>query len=425
MAKIILIAISTVVLNGAVTFAQSYESPSSDLPVEETDQKSSPTGESGSLSKENKPFEDANQTQQIIPLNSEQSSAEQWGVNSKPSTNANSIKFDYNFWNQYGDQAWNSGSSKRKSSELNFQPYFGAYRDLGDNMSANLYLNLLPKNKIVNGYVDIATIHRKFGDNVSVLVGRDYLNVGGFENKTHKFDEDQLSAYSTYRLPFLDVNNGKSATVISSMFNHRLLGTISLQLTDDVTSSVATTAASDTAWKYINSQHLQPVGIFEWTRTFGILTPMIQVLSYDINHSLYTSAGLAFRMWPLSGYIDYVVDKKAYRDGDEKRMTRFSNMASRLECNFASVTVFLKYSQMIANQPEIDGIGNSTERSFDDNSLMYSAGILMKNSQLGNGFVPYLSLTRETQKVGDNARNPFSVVAEKKDVIMLGAKGSL
>jgi len=334
------------------------------------------------------------------------------------------IRFDYNFGINYGDESFQSGEEK-KASEMTSQAYLSVFQKLKTNTNFHAYVDLLSDSDQVIDAVDIAKVDRKFNSHFSFSLGRNYLNVGGFENKALRYDELAVSSYTAYQLPFSDVNGGRSATVIQSDVSFSWLGDISLQITEDVVSISEEDGGSDADWSYMNTRQRQPVGIVQWSVSFGQIVPQIQVSSYDLNHSLYLGAGVGFDLWILSGYFDYAVDQRAYRDDEEEKKIEFSNMVAKIEFDLGAVVPFIKYSQLTAEQPDIDGLGNSSEDSFDDNSITMSGGFYMKSSYTGDAFVPYLGYMHKSQNINDNPRDPLSVEAVTQETYTIGAKGTL
>lgn len=361
---------------------------------------------------------------------SQQSKVPEKGTRKSVQMNANKrkispVSFEYNFVLDHSDNGFKENEAKGERTEFESQAFVRFAKGVGNDTLFESKLNILSESSEIVDAVEFARIRRDISSLFSVVAGRDYLMVGGFENKISAVDEVSMSTYNESRLPFFDISETRSATALTLELRGGAAGTFALQITDDVVAvpSEQSGASEDESWNYFNSHRRQPAALLEWSGSYWGLTPMLQVASYDINHSLYTAIGLKLDLGRVRGYADFAQDNRAYRDGAESKSVRYTNIVTNVEVDLGPLSLYGKFTQFRAEQPDIDGVGNSSADSFDDNSSSISGGIEAR--AYGESFVPHLSYLKRSQNVGDNPRDPFSAVESEERSIVLGVRGRL
>lgn len=89
------------------------------------------------------------------------------------------------------------------------------------------YISLIADN--FNDAVEVANATYNYSENLSFSIGKNYLIQGGFDNQNWVFETIALSPYTENFMPM-----PTSGITMEAKGNHPLLGTLTLQLTDDV-----------------------------------------------------------------------------------------------------------------------------------------------------------------------------------------------
>lgn len=187
-------------------------------------------------------------------------------------------------------------------------------------------------------------------------------------------------------------------------FGLNLKGTLSLQLWNDVQNQ----------WN--KSVHLTPV--LDWRGDFNGLKPMVQIGSYDDNHSMFTNVGvkgthshMSFALDVLMNSISNKVLKTGSTDFESKPHTTTSIVAL-VEYMHNSMTPYLYLSNYSKKQAVTDAkfnTGNWSGQSWDDNGMLISLG--SKFHSMGDNYTPYAAI----DMLSGDFQNPTDVTkAESK-----------
>jgi hypothetical protein len=236
---------------------------------------------------------------------------------------------------------------------------------------------------------------------MSVVVGRDFANQGGWDNFNWLYDTMMVSPYTEAFMPFS--NND----MVEFQFNS--IG-LNLQLVNDEPLDGSH-----------NGSDRQPAWILEYTKAFGPVTPLIQYGSYDLNKSYYLAAGLAYNDSGLDVYFDYVMDKRALPNDLDKQNTH-TNIVLDLAYTAGDFKPFVKFAKYdvkqegtdlkantIVNDP--DTAGNESIESVDtlsglgknysDNATSYAVGT--KFLGISPSFIPFLAINSISGKFANSA----------------------
>lgn len=240
---------------------------------------------------------------------------------------------------------------------------------------------------------------------LGLTFGKDRVNQAGWDPK-------EGSVFRLTASPYVDLA-GKStgqpfaseAPVFSAQYKLGDPGVITIQLTDDV---VKSSAAGVTSRAQFNKENIQPATTFEYQSQFGAIAPLLQVGSYDINHSKFYVVGLKADVAEVHTFVDYVIDNKSVQiTADEKDMTVITSATWHIDYNVSQVArPFLKVISYNVKDAKTDVKGNvgfdptkKTESAFEsgaitDNALVFTIGSWLL--PVGDKFRPYLAYTSKT-----------------------------
>ena len=197
------------------------------------------------------------------------------------------------------------------------------------------------------------------------------------------------------------------APVISAQFKLGDPGTVTIQLTDDV---VKSTTAGATSRAEFNKSSQQPASTLEYQGQFAWIAPLLQIGSYDINHSKYYVVGLKADANNVHSTLDYVVDNKSVQlSADEKDTTVITSASWNIDYTVRQVVQpFLKLVSYNVKDAKVDIKGNSAfnpakttaptyePSAISDNATLYTVGAWA--IPMGDTFRPYLAFTSKTAK---------------------------
>ncbi len=237
--------------------------------------------------------------------------------------------------------------------------------------------------------LELGYANLKLNPMLSMLVGRYKVREGGYEGRESGYDTIASSDYMSV-LPF---------ALYSDMIQFQAnmdFGTISLQLLNDRLDAAAITAG--TAY---NTSKKQPAMIAEWLGSFGDWRPLVQVGSYDMNHSMYFVVGVNGSISGLGLSLDYVNDTRAMKMGTKELKDTHTNINVGASYAMASFTPWLKVSNYSVAQAEDstlglkDAEGNTTpaaagQEAFDDNGQVVQVGV--NCTVFKEAYVPYAAV---------------------------------
>ena len=280
--------------------------------------------------------------------------------------------------------------------------------------------------------IEVAQFNWWFTDMVGLGGGKMLINQGGWDAKRIDYSFLMSSAYTDGDMPFAG-----DAPAYALMVKAGGAGTVTVQLTDDVTNCPDAAAAKGkcsqarNAGARFNDENKQPAWNFEYAGDFGGIKPLLQYGSYDINHSKYFVLGFGYEGMGLEAYLDFIQDSVSYKGGADKKYTD-THSAYTLDVAYTIPKVarpFLKYSAFNVKQATDADVAkmatetkvNSAAGAFDDNNTSWALGssFLME----GNHFRPYFALVN---KSGKYAKSTTDDTAESKSdmQIKLGVMGN-
>lgn len=285
-----------------------------------------------------------------------------------------------------------------------------------DQVVGNAYINLMAPD--MPTAIELATVQKTFNNGVMVTVGKNYANYGGYDYKNFIYNALTVSPYTQYNLP---INGDQPMVIVSKDFG--VAGNFALTFTNDIVKT-----ANNNAFNKVNGQ---PATLLEWTGTFGVAAPLVQIVPYDGGHSLHTAFGVKFDVHGVVAYVDYVMDSRAANINGKTKKTVYSSYDADITYNAGMVSPFLKFGAFSAKQPDSDTKGNSpgfdstgavTHETYDDNGTSWNIGV--KLNQFGGTFVPYLAYVGRSSTLLKDATMPAgSTESRSSATFVLGAQG--
>jgi hypothetical protein len=240
-------------------------------------------------------------------------------------------------------------------------------------------------NKLNWGFIK-APLH----DAVTLEVGRDYTNQGGWDNYNWLYDTILVSPYTAANLPIGD------GDVVELQFT-----TIGLNL------------------QFVNDNDpvggKQPAYTLEYMKAYGAVTPLFQYGIYDFTRSSFMAVGVAYNANAVDLYFDYIVDSRS-QDATDKDAEKdvYTNMVLDVAYTTGNYKPFLKYAKMDVKQGGTDAkentipdgttipIPDTVDGWFNDNAAAYTVGV--KYLGISKSFVPFAALISQSGKFTDTTR---------------------
>lgn len=273
-------------------------------------------------------------------------------------------------------------------------------------------------NSLELGYANL-----KLNPMINFLIGRYKVREGGFEVRDYGYDTIASSDYLA-ALPF---------SIYSDMVQVQLnmdFGTISLQLLDDRLPAAGATAAA--AATMYNTSSKQPAWIVEWLGSFGDWSPLVQLGSYDLNHSKYFVVGVNGKVSGLGLSLDYVSDQRAIKAGDKTLTDTHSNINFGASYALAGWTPWLKFSKYDVSEStdsalrpkETEGNDGSTvgAEDFEDNGQMIQVGV--NCDAFKAAYVPYAAIVSHSGTfLGTDATDASKTATLSNMTLQVGVHG--
>lgn len=241
-----------------------------------------------------------------------------------------------------------------------------------------------------------------------LTVGRDKAKQNGWENYRSTYDGIMDSHYHDFLKPFSTYADTVTLTA-------KVAGTISLQLLNDLVSEVEWDDADGddeqdagevtvTGVATHNESNKQPAWILEWIGDFGGVKPLVQIGSYDLNHSMYAVVSGQYQAGPVDAALTIVSDMRRTpkaTDPEEDDTTTITSIAAEGAFKAGVWRPFAKITHLDVKQPGTDAKANSSVGSFDDNGMIIHVGTY--GPEQGDFLRPYVALTHNTGKFLDAA----------------------
>jgi hypothetical protein len=251
---------------------------------------------------------------------------------------------------------------------------------------------------------------------LSVVLGVDYVNQGGFENKLEGYDTIYLSPYCERLMPL-------PGSAASFAVQAKVAGTVTMQLVE----GKGTDATNDPA--------MQPAMTLEWLGGFGAVAPLVQFGVYNNGNSKYVAVGAQYASKTVQATFDYVMDFHATKIADKRLETVYNNVvAEAWYKGFALAHPFVKFIAFAAAEPEDSALGledvsyNSAVDAdgrpvIDDNANVLSFGARFPIGEADH-LVPYAAMDLVTATFQDPA-DPKATEDRGQIIMQLGASGAL
>lgn len=257
-----------------------------------------------------------------------------------------------------------------------------------------------------------------FNPQVTFILGVDYVNQGGYENRFQGYNSIYLSPYCAALMPL-----PTSAPTFSAQA--KVAGTVTLQLIEDQ----PTAGSAD--------PKMQPAVTLEWLGQYGEIAPLAQVGVYGNGNSKFLALGVNYANKTMQATFDYVMDFHSTRYGGGSNVKRLDTVYNNIVLegwykNLTAAEPFVKFMAFAAVEPDDKDFGledisyNSQgpdgEAVLDDNANILSLGARVPME--GDDLVPYAALdlvTATFQKPGD----PTATEDRGQIILQLGVAGAL
>ena len=270
---------------------------------------------------------------------------------------------------------------------------------------------------------------------MSVTLGSDKVKQNGWETYDVGSFKMFNSAYFNGNLPFENYASSLS-------LGFKAAGTVSLQLLNDrlnadqanATGILESDDANDKSSRDFqkSGQEKQPAMIIEWMGDFGMpVKPLIQIGSYDMNHSKYFTLGLKFAQDAISAQVDFTQDQRARLNEVstgvfKEKVDTATNIALSASYNLGAFEPFLKFTSFDVKQDDDDLKGNaiptSSGISIKDNETGIAVGSFIM--QQGKSFRPFFSIVQMSEKNYVTLTDPDKIETRTDMKVMLGAAGT-
>jgi hypothetical protein len=256
------------------------------------------------------------------------------------------------------------------------------------------YRALLRFEDVVNGLdgnpiqdaVELGHVTHHFSDQVSVRVGKDYVNYGGFERKEQDFTAIYNSPWVTDAAGSL----GLSQVGIGFLFDVADGQKITVQIIRDELANAN------------NADDEKPAATVEWMGNFGKIKALAQIgASEPMDEAVYDfGVGLGYKSGGLNGHIDYGYKTSEDATGGDLSWHRLAVHAEYDTGDFIPFAKFTLYDDLSDGADD-----NGRTPAAMDNLLEFAVGTHWKAS--GDVFRPYAAVHAQTGE-WDSAANEDS-----------------
>lgn len=269
---------------------------------------------------------------------------------------------------------------------------FGYRKKLSQRTDIELELNLTEAR--TENFVETLKIEFRPIRMMQVKAGLGRILEGGYEHINNDYSLNLISLYVAEHMPF---TSGFGPVV---EFHTKAFGDLTLQITKDVTN--VSEDENTNGFPYFSNQQKQPAAIVQWLGKFGRIIPLLQLGTYDINHSSFGCFGASFQLANLKATFDHTIDNRNEKvvvvteDLPIPLNHRYLNSSFKISYKLKDkITPFLRYNQFEVVQPtdtalnRSDRKGNSNLTTWDDNQVSWQVGVTA--DKWGKGFRPYLA----------------------------------
>jgi hypothetical protein len=267
--------------------------------------------------------------------------------------------------------------------------------------------------------LEVGKVIWAFNPLLTFILGVDYVNQGGFENKLEGYNTIYLSPYCDHLLP---LPGSAPAFAVQA----KVAGTVTMQLVEDE----PTPDSQDPP--------MQPAMTLEWLGSFGDLAPLAQLGVYGNGNSKYVAFGASYATKTLQATFDYVMDFHAVRYGagaDTKRLeTVYNNIVVEgWYMGLAAAEPFVKVVAFAAAEPDDKDLGledvsyNSGVDAEGRPVLGDNANVISFGARFpveSDDLVPYAAMDLVTASFQDPT-DPTATEDRGEIVMQLGVAGAL
>ena len=240
---------------------------------------------------------------------------------------------------------------------------------------------------------------------LSFLFGKDRVNSNGWDSKEPTYTRLTTQPYAEMAGKATGQVFQSEVPLMAVKYQICEACKVTLQIFDDVT----TGAAAKATRAQFNKASQQPASSLEYQATLGAISPLLQVMTYDINHSRLYTLGIKAKVDALRTTVDYTLDDKGVQiSADEKGTTRITTLSWVLDYTLPGVArPFMRAASYNVKDAKNDIKGNvgydaanaSTFETapFNDNATYFTVGSWCLASG-GEHFKPYIAYTAKTGK---------------------------
>jgi len=258
------------------------------------------------------------------------------------------------------------------------------------------------------GGVEAANVTYHASNMIHLRVGANYVNLGGFEQKSRQYDAMFISTWLANNAAL-----GLTAPSFDILLNTEF-GKITVQLTNDLGDAGTYTTNSNPNNNFGNSQMS---ALVEWHGRFGSIQPLLQYQLTDLGKRHSFTAGLGFkdRNSGLNLALDFSMDFIGTTATNPDDGETWMNVAVNAGMNVDRFMPFVKFAWTDVKQNDNDAEANSAiagfPPAFDDNKIEWAVGSYMRMD--GNAFKPYLAIHGEhgtfTQGTDDESKSNLDI----------------
>ena len=232
--------------------------------------------------------------------------------------------------------------------------------------------------------IDRASVIWKTAGILSFGVGRNAVEAGGFELTREPELRLSTSPYwaSSRLAAFKEV-----ADQVSIQFDLADAGMLRVQLLDDFAKPEAVMDASGPPRSY-NRFNMQPAAIIAYQGSEGAVVPLIQLGTYDLNHSKFVVGAVKFNLAELSLEVDHTYDMRDVMSDSGSSINHISNTRFTAEYLFRNaMQPFITLGRLAVREdgdpisgnapPALGGSGPAANEDdvLSDNGREVTAGI--------------------------------------------------
>jgi len=256
-----------------------------------------------------------------------------------------------------------------------------------------------------NGQVQVAKINYMLNSMLSLTLGKDRVNQGGYSSA-------DIGNYDAIwgKAAWLAGVHPEFANTAAFHVNTGAAGTFTIQLVNDVVSD------KDNAQRWNNARK-QPAFNLQYEGSFGPVKPLLQINQYDMNHSRAITVGARAGFGMANVTFDYTTDSRSFKvtegTSDKDKFQTLNSMTLRADVTAGTFKPFFYYSNFVRSGEKdtvaTEDTKTNTAGTFDDNGTHMALGTSMHG--FGDNWAPYVAY-RST--AGDFAKADDAAAKESR-----------